>query len=545
MWSHVRGNEAAALDSAGLRGVVSFNTRERYFDPGQVVYSRGSYGRGKSLDFGLSVSWRQWSELLEDVESGKPIVVRCKTQIEMFPDKYETVFSWIEGSEPDAKGVVFVAHLFEGYTKRGANDNMSGCVVQLEILRALTKLIREGTIPQPRRNIYFIWPNEIGGTYDFIKHHKDLIDKWSININMDMVGEGLRQNNGVFTMSECPNHLPSYLDGLTASIMNYVWRTNDIVYLPDSPRGRRGGQYFPKPMVEKNGSLDAFRFSYHRATGGSDHICFNNPSVGVPGIELNIWPDQWYHADTDTPDKSDPTQMKRVAFIGASSAWTAANCTDEVLEGLLDAVSAFGYRRIADRELPKAIRIMETAHTDSLDMAMGRALDFVNKAVERESDVIQSTREIYSNSEFARSKVDLKVQQWKLYKDALQTQVKSYGVALARAKGSRTPRPPGRSKLEKQMDLRIPMIHPDVFGQEFYPERTQRFIEIMKTNPEEFQKIPLNRYQTRSVMNFVNGERSVSEIWKWAQVDTESDIDLEGVGQLLDFLESLDWIQYR
>ncbi len=42
MWSHVRGNEAAALDSAGLRGVVSFNTRERYFDPGQVVYSRGS-----------------------------------------------------------------------------------------------------------------------------------------------------------------------------------------------------------------------------------------------------------------------------------------------------------------------------------------------------------------------------------------------------------------------------------------------------------------------------------------------------------------------
>ena len=250
MWSHVRGNEAAALDSAGLRGVVSFNTRERYFDPGQVVYSRGSYGRGKSLDFGLSVSWRQWSELLEDVESGKPIVVRCKTQIEMFPDKYETVFSWIEGSEPDAKGVVFVAHLFEGYTKRGANDNMSGCVVQLEILRALTKLIREGTIPQPRRNIYFIWPNEIGGTYDFIKHHKDLIDKWSININMDMVGEGLRQNNGVFTMSECPNHLPSYLDGLTASIMNYVWRTNDIVYLPDSPRGRRGGQYFPQPWGE-------------------------------------------------------------------------------------------------------------------------------------------------------------------------------------------------------------------------------------------------------------------------------------------------------
>ena len=65
--------------------------------------------------------------------------------------------------------------------------------------------------------------------------------------------------------------------------MNYVWRTNDIVYLADSPRGRPGGQYFPLPLWEKNGSLDAFRYFIHEATGGSDHVCFNNPSVGRPG----------------------------------------------------------------------------------------------------------------------------------------------------------------------------------------------------------------------------------------------------------------------
>ena len=141
---------------------------------------------------------------------------------------------------------------------------------------------------------------------------------------MDMVGEGCARTTAVMTMSECPDHLPCYLDGLAKSLMNYVWRTNDIVYLPDAPRGRPGGQYFPQPMMEKNGSDDAFRFFVHRATGGSDHICFNNPSVAVPGIELFTWPDQWYHADTDTPDKSDPTQMKRIAFIGAASAWAAA-----------------------------------------------------------------------------------------------------------------------------------------------------------------------------------------------------------------------------
>jgi hypothetical protein len=319
MWSHPRGDVARALDELGIQAVISFNARERYLDPNQVVYSSGSYGTGENLRMGMTVSWRQWSELVEDVERGERTVVQLSARVEEYEDRYEGVFAWIPGTEPDAPGVMFTGHLFEGYTKRGANDNNGGPSVQLEILRAMHHLIDTGQIPQPRRTIYFLWPNEISGTYEFISRHPGFADKLSININMDMVAEGLRKNNSVFTMSETPAHLPSYLDGLTKAFLNYVWRTNDIVYLPDSPRGRPGGQYFPIPMVEKNGSGDAFRFYIHEATGGSDHICFNNPSVAVPGIELFTWPDQWYHADADLPDKADPTEMKRVAFIGAAT----------------------------------------------------------------------------------------------------------------------------------------------------------------------------------------------------------------------------------
>ncbi len=128
MWSHADEETAKALDAAGVKGVISFNSRERYFDPDQVVYSRGAYGEKDNLQFGFSISWRQWSELLEDVESGKEIRVRCMAEVESYPEKFESVFSWIPGTEPEKKGVVFTAHLFEGYTKRGANDNMSGCV---------------------------------------------------------------------------------------------------------------------------------------------------------------------------------------------------------------------------------------------------------------------------------------------------------------------------------------------------------------------------------------------------------------------------------
>ncbi len=333
MWSHPRGALFEALDGAGVRAVISFSSRERYFDPDQVVYSRGNYGQGENLRMGFTVSWRQWSEMLEDVERGLKIPVRARASVATYPNRFETVYAWIPGSEPDLPGVVFTGHLFEGYTKRGANDNMGGPAIQLEILRALHHLIETGQLPRPRRTIHFIWPNEISGTYEFLRRDPGLVEKLSININMDMVSEGLRNANSWFTMSETPAQLASFFDGLAASVLNYIWRTNDIVYLPGAPRGRPGGQYFPDPIWEKNGSRDAFRYFVHEATGGSDHIVFNNPSVGVPGIEFFTWPDQWYHADTDTPDKGDPTEMRRVAFLGAATAWASVNLTDQNASG--------------------------------------------------------------------------------------------------------------------------------------------------------------------------------------------------------------------
>ncbi len=71
MWSHPSDADAKTLAAAGLRGVIAFNSRERYFDPNQVVYSSGPYDRHDPLEVGFCVSWRQWSELLEDLQLGK------------------------------------------------------------------------------------------------------------------------------------------------------------------------------------------------------------------------------------------------------------------------------------------------------------------------------------------------------------------------------------------------------------------------------------------------------------------------------------------
>jgi hypothetical protein len=541
MWGHAGQEAAKALDAAGVAGVVSFSSRERYFDPNQVVYSRGSYTGLKNLRFGFTVSWRQWSELLEDVEAGRSVTVRAVARTEKRPDRYENVLCTIPGTEPGGKGVIFSAHLFEGYTKRGANDNMSGCVVQLEILRALTKLIREGALPRPRRTIVFLWPQEISGTYEQIKQTEGFADRFSANINMDMVGEGLRKNNAVMTMSECPSYLPSYLDGLADAVMNYVWRTNDIVYLNDSPRGRPGGQYLPRPLWEKNGSLDAFRYFVHEATGGSDHVCFNNPSVAIPGIELFTWPDQWYHADNDTPDKSDPTQMKRIAFIGAAAAWAAANCGDDVLPELVKAVSVFGYARVGKRELPRALQIVTDADAKDLEKAMNRALNLAAFAAAREAGAVESVRDIYSGSDKARVLVAAQVKQWQLYGAGLEVQIKRFAEYRAAELKAKPPAARVATAAEKKAGAAVPALVPDVRGKEFSLEGSERYKTYAAAHPDAVKGLKLGLAQRRSVLNYIDGRRTLATIRTWVEAETGADIDFQDFLRYIDFLKAVGW----
>ncbi len=556
MWSHPRGALFEALDRAGVQAVISYSSRDRYFDPDQVVYARGSYAEAQNLRMGFTVSWRQWSEMLEDVQAGERLTVRAHAVMESFPNRYETVYAWIPGTEPELPGVVFTGHLFEGYTKRGTNDDMGGPAIQLEILRALHRLIDMGALPQPRRTIHFIWPDEISGTYEFIKRDPALAEKLAININMDMVSEGLRNANSVFTMSETPAQLASYYDGLAQSILNYVWRTNDIVYLPDSPRGRPGGQFFPDPLWEKNGSKDAFRFFVHEATGGSDHIVFNNPSVGVPGIEFFTWPDQWYHADKDLPDQADPTEMKRVAFIGATSAWVSADLTDDMLPALLDAVSDFGYGRVAERGLPRVLEMLDRAAAPAADGAAGRssgpgpgapdprkevhrAWYVLAAAVKREVDAVASVRSIYSGSPHAEDLVAGRLSEWERYGDAMRT----FLLGAAQARGIQGASVPAPTEEERPAFDVVPRLAPGIRGVETSLNRFPPMQAWMESHPGELEELGLVRGQDTQILNFIDGKRSAASILYWVRGVTGQDLSVQQVMGYLRLLQEVGWIE--
>jgi hypothetical protein len=345
-------------------------------------------------------------------------------------------------------------------------------------------------------------------------------------------------------MSETPAYLASFYDGLAASVLNYVWRTNDIVYLPGAPRGRPGGQYFPDPLWEKNGSRDSFRFFIHEATGGSDHIVFNNSSVGVPGIKFFTWPDQWYHADTDTPDKGDPTEMKRVAFLGAATAWASADLTDEMLPGLLRAVEDFGYRRIAERAIPRALEILEESQgTGRREEALDRAMEVVGAGIERERDAVRSIREVYTGTAGAEEMVDQELESWVAYGQALDRLLVRNAYPEERdylAYFIGDPSPPAPQ--EVQMSRVIPQLAGHVRSQEFslgqYPPAQAYF----RDHPDLLERLDLDEAATREILNYVNGRRSILAIRDRVAGWLARDLSLEQVSGYLEALEEIGWV---
>ncbi len=183
--------------------------------------------------------------------------------------------------------MILTAHLFDGYVKRGANDNMSGCVIELEILRTLNHLIATGQLPRPRRTIHFLWPQEISGTYAFLKEHPGFTDPLSVNLNLDMVGEGLRHSNAAVRMYQCPGHLPSYVDGLAKSLLNYVWRTNDVILRRRWPARPAGRAVFPDPPGREERIAGRVSLFHSPERGRHGSCLFHQPVGGRAGHLLD------------------------------------------------------------------------------------------------------------------------------------------------------------------------------------------------------------------------------------------------------------------
>ena len=384
----------------GALGVISMQSSRPYFDPLQIPWG-GLRSFRQDADnqpkFGFYLPIREGSLLKNRLLAGEEIMVHVQVESKMESYEIQDVVCHIPGTDPAAGEIIFSAHLFEGYTKQGANDNKSGSATILEVARVLHTLIEEGRLPRPKRTIRFIWAPEFSGTIPWVKANKDLMQKTLCNINMDMVGEWLSKNKAFMTMVRTSYGNPHYINDVMENYFRYVGEGNVDRY---AARGKL------RRIVAPSGADEPFYYLIETPSGASDHMVFNDWGVQVPGVALNAWPDQWYHTSGDRVDKADPTQLKRVSIIGAAAAFTIANADDFMAKKIAGETTSNGTRRLG-HQFVIALEILNDAKAETLADSFKVSRGLIEMSLANEKATLATVQELSKDKEDVGSYLEI------------------------------------------------------------------------------------------------------------------------------------------
>lgn len=372
----------------GALGVVSYYSPRPLKVPLAIPVT-GISGRDTRGDetFAFMLPPREGEILRDRLLSGEEITVHAVVESQILDYDLEIPSCYIEGTDPDAGEVILSAHLFEGYVKQGANDNISGSAAILEVARMLQTLIDEGRIEKPLRNIRFIWVPEYSGTIPWVNDNRAITNRTLCNINLDMVGLNLARSGSFLTLQRTTFGNPHYINDIMQNYFEYVGITNREGLAVSG----RGG--FTRRIVAPSGTDDPFYFQVDDHYGSSDHEVFNDPAIGVPGIMMITWPDLFYHTSQDRADKCDPTELKRACVIAAAGAYTVASADKKMAMKIAGEIIANGSSRIG-QQLARATELVSNAGNKNFNAACNLGRSYIIAATLNEKATLFSVSEL-------------------------------------------------------------------------------------------------------------------------------------------------------
>jgi len=261
--------------------------------------------------------------------------------------------------------------------------------VALEVARAWTKLIADGVLPRPRRTIRFLWIPEIQGTRAYLQRYPEEAKKMVAAISMDMVGEDVTKNKNALHLMRTPYSTNGFINEISQQFFEFVGDTNR-----EKVQNRRIAYQYRFPILDPQGTRDQFNYVIDKHYGSSDHAVFLG--MGIPAVLYNNWPDIAYHTSEDRPFNADPTQLKRVAFIGLASMHVMAGAGALSAVRIAELTEGYAAERTAT-ELRHAMQIAGDGNADS--QSYHEALNLIEQAYARESDAIRSAAVLAENSE--------------------------------------------------------------------------------------------------------------------------------------------------
>jgi hypothetical protein len=388
-----------AVWKRGALGVVSWQTnRPEHFDsPDQVAWGRIAHEArevagvkdGTPGTFAIMISPRRARSLQKQLAASAP--VRLKVDIEASfeePAAQAYVEGWIRGSAVPDQQIVLTAHIQEEMTS--ANDDGSGCASLLEIGRTIMRLIQEGKVPRPRRDIRFWWVNEFSSQEQFFRENPSEPRRMLVNINQDMVGARQSLGGRVEYASRLPWSLPHALDDVMESVLAMVRDGNTALL---TTRGTRLPQPFTREITAVKGSREPYHARMVPYYDHTDHHAFTPAHIGVPGTSLTNWPDEFIHSTGDDLEQLDATQLERNAVVVAGVALYLASLGDESAPALAAYVATRGLARAA-ADLATAVAHVSEAAPEARPAAFRLARNLVRQTYKKEAAALGSVRRL-------------------------------------------------------------------------------------------------------------------------------------------------------
>jgi Peptidase family M28 len=510
-----------AVHQRGALGVVSYATTEgrNPLDfPDQVAWLRISpdVPEGRQGTFAFVLPPRKGDMLRrllaargqQDIFAtgrrapGGRVVLKAKvdTDFGASPGRTGFVEAWIRGTDPaHDQQIVLTAHLQE--EQGSANDDGSGCASILEIGRTYAKLIREGRVPRPRRDVRFWWTDEIYSEYRFFGDHPEETKKFLANIHQDMVGANQSLGSRVQHLIFAPHSRTSYLDAVFESIGTYLVNTNNgfLAASRDQPQPRP----YTRPIYSARGTRQGYNARFVPYFDSSDHMTFVEGVVGVPAVAVINWDDDYIHSSDDDLWQIDQTQLRRNAFLVGAIAFYLSRATARDVPLLASETFAQGQRRLAN-DLNVALRLLRESSAAPGE-GWRAAMMIVEAGGDRERRALESVRVFAGPDAAAGRAIDALAARLR----AREGEIAADLLAFYRQQHGKAPPPivvPAEERDAAQKVPRNVLPLADYFA---------------RRNGVNFRH-NLHPLMAAEVYNFVDGRRSYLDIYKAVRAEAEA-----------------------
>ena len=508
-------NPGAAVQNAvyarGAVGVVTYVTSENRSPmdfPDQVAWTRISPTPppGKQGTFAFALPPRKGETLrrilatdaMQDYfatgtrTKGGRVVLKAKVDTEIKPAPGRTGFveGWIKGASIHDQQIILTAHLQE--EQGSANDDGSGCGNLLELARTFNKLIAEGKMPRPARDLRFWWTDEIYSEYRYFQDNPLEPKKFLANVHQDMTGANQALGSRVQHLIFAPHSRTSYLDAIFESIGTYLINTNNA-FLAAS---RQGGlpRPFTRPLYSTRGTRQGYNARFVPFFGSTDHMTFLDGPINTPAVALVNWDDNYIHSSDDDLWQIDQTQLRRNNFLIGSIAYFLARATPADVPRLSSETYAQGTKRLAN-DLRVAMDLIREGKAPGHNWKEANYL--VDQGIQREQHALNTIRVFGKGDSRANSAIDQLLANMKRNGVQLRVDLETF---YAQVHGSRPPA--------------IQLSAEEAAAAKKIPQNVASIRDYFDNRNNIRFRHNLHGLMRDEVFNFVDGQKSYYDIYK-------------------------------